>query len=97
MRVKKKPIETDAVQWFNPRHPLHQPIEVVKAFKYKSVTLPVPIECDPLEGTFFAIHTLEGLMRVVDGSWVVRGVAGEFWAVKDSIFQKTYEILEDDK
>lgn len=91
MKVRKKPIETDAIQWFRPGHPLHQPIEAVKAFKYKSVTTPVPIECEPHKATFFAIRTLEGLMRVDDGSWVVRGVEGEFWAVKDSIFRKTYE------
>lgn len=37
------------------------------------------------------IPTLEGLMRAYPGDWVVRGVKGEFYPVKDEIFRLTYE------
>ncbi|MBT0771745.1 hypothetical protein KIH74_22585 [Kineosporia sp. J2-2] len=37
------------------------------------------------------IDTLEGGHTVCPGSWIVTGVEGERWPVKDSIFQATYE------
>lgn len=36
------------------------------------------------------ISTLEGVMTAVPGSYVIKGSEGEFWAVKQSIFEKTY-------
>jgi hypothetical protein len=37
------------------------------------------------------VHTLEGALHVSDGDWLVKGVQGEFYAVKPSIFAETYE------
>jgi len=37
------------------------------------------------------INTLEGTMKAVPGSYIVKGNAGEFWAVKKEIFEVTYE------
>ena len=37
------------------------------------------------------IETLEGTMRADIGWWVVRGVAGEFYAVRPDIFEATHE------
>jgi hypothetical protein len=37
------------------------------------------------------IRTLEGDMLVGRGDWVIRGVAGEFYPCKDSIFRETYD------
>ncbi|AMS02680.1 hypothetical protein BJD55_gp086 [Gordonia phage Yvonnetastic] len=45
---------------------------------------------DPATG-YLQIATLEGLMTVKPGDWVVRGIAGEFYPVKDSIFRDTYD------
>lgn len=42
------------------------------------------------------IPTLEGKMRASVGDWVVKGVEGEFYPCKDSIFRKTYEPVESD-
>lgn len=39
------------------------------------------------------IHTLEGVMRGFVGDWIIKGVNGEFYPCKDSIFKKTYDIL----
>ena len=36
--------------------------------------------------------TLEGRMKVNPGSYVIRGVAGEFYPCKEDIFNETYEI-----
>lgn len=37
------------------------------------------------------ITTLEGIMRVAPGDWVITGVAGEMYPCRDDIFRATYE------
>lgn len=44
-----------------------------------------------------AIHTLEGVMTAEWGAWVVRGVVGEFWPVREDIFALTYEPVVEDE
>lgn len=45
--------------------------------------------------TNLEIHTLEGIMSAIKGSYIVKGNEGEFWAVKQSIFEATYEEVND--
>ena len=40
------------------------------------------------------IKTLEGLMHVSDGDFIIKGVNGEFYPCKPDIFEKTYELAE---
>lgn len=37
------------------------------------------------------IETLEGVMKVSPGDWVIRGIKGEFYPCKPDIFEQTYE------
>lgn len=37
------------------------------------------------------IYTLEGVMSASPGDFIIKGVAGEFYACKPDIFFKTYE------
>lgn len=46
-------------------------------------------------GPCILIDTLEGQMRADPGDWIIRGVAGEFYPCKDSIFAATYEAVEE--
>lgn len=41
------------------------------------------------------IFTLEGIMKCSDGSYIIKGNEGEFWVVKQSIFENTYEEVND--
>lgn len=41
----------------------------------------------------FNIVTLEGLMAVSKGDWVIRGVKDEFYPCKPDIFEQTYEAV----
>ena len=47
------------------------------------------IYIDPATGDLM-IRTLEGDMRATFGDWVIRGVQGEFYPIKDAIFRETY-------
>jgi hypothetical protein len=37
------------------------------------------------------IHTLEGVMTISPGDWIIRGIKGEFYPCKPDIFEATYE------
>lgn len=40
------------------------------------------------------VHTLEGTMQTQPNDWIIKGVAGEFYPCKSSIFAETYEAVE---
>ena len=44
---------------------------------------------------FYYIATLEGLMRVSNGDWIITGVKGEHYPCKPDIFEATYELVND--
>jgi len=46
--------------------------------------------CDAIS-PIIEISTLEGIMSARTGDWIVRGMQGEFYLVKDSIFRECYE------
>jgi hypothetical protein len=41
------------------------------------------------------VHTLEGVMTATAGSWIIRGVAGEFYPCADAIFRATYDEVQE--
>lgn len=41
------------------------------------------------------IYTLEGTMQALPGDWIIKGVKGEFYPIKDDIFRSTYEAVEE--
>lgn len=43
---------------------------------------------------FGLVHTREGTMRVDIGDWIIKGVEGEFYPCKPSIFAATYEEVK---
>ncbi len=51
------------------------------------------IRCAPNGGAF--IKTLEGEMLANDGDWIIRGVEGELYPLKPSIFRATYEEMKE--
>ncbi|WP_304817979.1 DUF1653 domain-containing protein [Faecalibaculum rodentium] len=80
-RYIKKPIPVEAV------YVSSETIEEVKAFcqKFKEGT--------SLADAHFCgtIQTLEGDMAVHYGNYILKGIDGEFWAVRGDIFVRTYE------
>jgi hypothetical protein len=52
------------------------------------------VEYDILPGQTPYISTLEGIMWLSPGDWVITGVNGEKYPCKPDIFEKTYEKVE---
>lgn len=42
-----------------------------------------------------SIPTLEGIMTADEGDWIIRGVQGEFYPIKEAIFRETYDPVEE--
>ena len=81
MKFRKKPIIVEAEQWF--------PGVEIKGVEFAHSVLDdknlIPI-----------VKTLEGNMIVSEGDWIITGIEGERYPCKDSIFQKTYESVNED-
>lgn len=78
----KKPIPVPALQWdgFNRKG--------VELFIGKSVSY------DPTK-KILVIDTYEGDMIASQGDYIIRGIEGEFYPCKPSVFEKSYEEVED--
>jgi hypothetical protein len=78
---------------------------VLEAEQFFSTSLPWPTgvkafhDCTPAGCTSWGlacIETLEGTMIVRDGDWIVTGVKGEKYPVREDIFAELYaEITEE--
>ena len=47
--------------------------------------------CENGCGFVGTVYTLEGDMQANEGDWIIRGLEGEFYPCKDSVFQIKYE------
>lgn len=63
-------------------------------YKAKAVKKPIVVEVYQTDKPV-DVKTLEGTMHANKGDWIITGVDGEQWPVKDSIFRKTYKLVED--
>jgi hypothetical protein len=86
MQFRKKPVVIDAVQ--HTADP--QSNQVIIDWTSGSGT-PAYLDRDGYEKPQLFVKTLEGDHLVSVGDWVIRGVEGEHYACKPSIFAATYD------
>lgn len=79
-RFRKIPVVIDAIRFLEDDV---IPLEFREAF----------CQCDEAERMH--IHTLEGLMMISPGDWIIKGVVGEFYPIKAAVFLQTYEPADD--
>lgn len=99
-RYRKKPVVIDAVQWWkNGDHPEDGETEtegaVVRFYRHPDDS--GDRECEHCGRTMHEhgwIDTLEGGHIVCPSDWVITGVRGERYPVKDAIFRETYEAVD---
>ena len=88
MKFIKKPVVIEAMQFVDD----DKTILELSDFAGKTISIDY---ADP-EKPIFKINTLEGVMTASVGDWIIKGVKGEFYPCKPDIFEKTYEIIEED-
>ena len=82
---RKKPIVISATQWLGTKASFDEIMDMgLKNW-----------EPGPIGSQEFFITTLEGPMCVSKFDYVIRGVAGEFYPCKPTIFFATYEEVPD--
>ena len=83
-RYRKRPVEIEAVRLAGDSIP--DAINFVPADQFAGGGV------IPDDGRYFMdIKTLEGVMRAVEGDWIIRGIKGEHYPCRDDIFTATYE------
>ena len=90
MKFRKKPVVIDAVQL---RRGNLKEIETFLAGKemaesYRPEDVNFMINWG---NSHVYIKTLEGKMEAAPGDWIIKGVEGEFYPCKPSVFEATYE------
>ena len=90
MKFRKKPVVIEATQWF--KHGDHP--AVVRAWNTPEgpeTDKEMAMAFGHFAREFPAIPTMEGLMTVTPGDWIITGVKGEHYPCKPDIFEQTYE------
>ena len=96
-RYRKKPVVIEAMRWDGTAECATAVIDWALAcggtIRYHSTQEPFDNGEQGCPGLFpfLAIDTLEGTMEAQAGHFVIRGVEGEFYACKPSVFEQTYE------
>jgi len=78
-KFKKRPVVIEAVRWTGENH--HEVLNFCKDCYFTSYGVVKDLYID----------TLEGDMLANEGDYIIKGVAGEFYACKPEIFALTYE------
>ena len=82
-KFRKKPVVIEAEQFFTGGKDIPG-VTLVAVFAHEHPT-------GELNAFRPVIETLEGMMSVSEGDWIITGVNGEKYPCKPDIFEKTYE------
>lgn len=88
-QYRKKPVVVHAFQWDGSRKEAATIAKWVEVRAGRGVAMHDESPDD--SGDSLSISTLEGIMKVSPGDWVIKGVEGEFYPCRDSIFKATYD------
>lgn len=85
-KYRKKPVVIEAVQWTgdNVQEVLNFSSDGSRWIMHEG------------GGTDLFIDTLEGQMKASRGDYIIKGVCGECYPCKPDIFEKTYEMVDND-
>lgn len=90
MKFRKKPVIVEAEQF----HIMEWP-NCPEGVEKRSADEVVDGEMTGRGSEWFVIKTLEGELYVSDGDWIITGVKGEKYPIRDDIFEATYEPIEE--
>lgn len=88
-KFRKKPVVIEAYKFENKVGEDNRPEWLLDAVKDGTVYFQGGSDL------YLTIETLEGTMKASLGDWIIKGVSGELYAIKDDIFLKTYEGVDE--
>lgn len=94
MKFRKKPVVIEAVKWTGKNHRemynfLEGKDDVVEQPTGKNFDINFSLVAGGL-----VIKTLEGQHLASIGDWIIKGVKGEFYPIKEDIFFQTYDKVD---
>lgn len=100
LRFKKKPVTIEAVQLSacEPGEPLvftNIPEWLEDGFNSGVLERRSGDKVNGGDWDFVAIQTLEGEMLAGPDWWIIRGLEGELYPCKNSVFRESYEVSDD--
>ncbi len=88
-KFRKKPVVIEAILWDGSN------INEILAWAYGIAGLArAPAGPNTPERDRLRVETLEGTMYAERGDWIIRGVKGELYPIKNEIFLETYEPVD---
>ena len=95
-KYRKKPVVIEAMQWKDGFLQDENSMIYVSDWVPKVVFSINYVNGDPAYGEMeLYLKTLEGLMKVSEGDYVIKGIQGEYYACKPDIFEATYEEVKE--
>lgn len=85
-RYRKRPVEIEAIRWTGDNQ---GELRQLAHHSNRDTTVIFSTQ------GHVTVHTLEGDMRLHIGDWLVKGVHGELYPVRNDIFVETYEMVVD--
>ena len=86
MKYRKKPVVVEAIQFV-----LGNEKEIIEFIGKENFSFGAGLDNTVSE---MSIPTLKGRMRANLNDWIIRGVKGEYYPIKDDIFKETYERVD---
>lgn len=97
MKYRKKPVVIEAVQFTRELALKLFAREVPPIFGLFTPSGSYHLKNRVVNYAYIPIETLEGTMRADIDDWIIKGVKGEFYPIKDEIFRETYDLVEEPK
>ena len=85
LTVVKKPIQVEAIR-------IHKE-NVSLILEWTTKKRPIVVVKEEEEVSYVEVHTDEGVMKASVGDWIIKGIEGEVYPCKNSIFNKTYNVI----
>lgn len=93
MKFVKKPVVIEAFQWLGSPEQVEDPEWAIEKIKSGEILIAtIRNNREQIIDCSMYIKTLEGTMTASIGDWIIKGVNGEVYPCKPDIFEKTYEI-----
>lgn len=94
MKYRKKPIVIDAFKWTGGPDQRHDPEWAAEGFKKKAREVGAMRIYNGLDRLTMEIRTLEGVISIKEGDYIIRGIDNEIYSCKPDIFEATYEKVD---
>ena len=93
MKIRKKPIMVDALRWWEPGDPRHDPLLSLRVMTGPPLRVG-DIQVGESGGTYF-IKTAQDMVRLNRGDWILTDPTdGDSWPVSDALVKEKYEVVE---